>query len=365
MARRPHIRAAALAAVLGAAGGAHAAPAPAHRLAGQRIVWSFPGTTPPAWLLAGIRRGDVGAVLLFGSNGADPDGVGRLVRRLQSALRPRLDPPLLIMSDHEGGPVRRLAAPPYRGAGDLASLPVSASLRAGREAGAALCRARVNVDLAPVLDLARPGSVIARQGRSFGRRPRDVAARSAAFARGLREYGVAAVPKHFPGLGAARETTDAAPVSIGMPLAELRAQDEAPYRAHIARGVPMVMVGTAIYPGLSPRPAALATRVVRGELRGRLGFRGIVVSDALDTPALAPFGADARVAVAGARAGVDLMPFVSPQRARAAQHGLRRAIEGGALPRADAEAAMDRLLTYRRVGTLIPRGSIASTERRC
>lgn len=354
-----------LAAALGLAGSAVSATVPAHRLAGQRIVWSFPGASPPAWLLAGIRRGDVGAVLLFAGNGTDPARVGRLVGRLQSAPRPPLDPPLLVMSDHEGGPVRRLAAPPYRGAADLAALPPSASLRAGREAGAALCRARVNVDLAPVLDLARPGSVIARQGRSFGRRPRDVAARSVAFARGLSEYGVAAAPKHFPGLGGARETTDAAPVRIGLAPAELRAQDEAPYRAHIARGVPMVMVGTAVYPSLSPLPAALATRVVRGELRDRLGFGGIVVSDALDTPALAPFGDDGRVAVAAADAGVDLMPFVSPARARAAQAALRRALGDGTLDRARAEAALNRLMTYRRVGALIPRGSIASSARRC
>ncbi len=337
-------------------------PVAAHRLAGQRIVWSFSGTTPPAWLMRGIRRGDVGAVLLFAGNGTDPDAVGQLVVRLNAVRRPLLDPPLLIMSDHEGGPVRRLAGPPYRGAADLARLPVSASLAAGRQAGSVLCRAGVNVDLAPVVDLARPRSVIARQGRSFGRGPDAVAARASAFARGLAEYGVASSPKHFPGLGAATETTDLAPVTIGMSAPLLRREDERPYRRLIREGGPMVMVGTAEYPALSRGPAALSPTVVQGELRQRLGFRGVVIADALDTPALAATGGDAAVARRAAAAGVDLLPLVGVAAARRAQAGLGAAIADGTLPRADAQASLERVLTFRRMLAMTPPGTGAATR---
>ncbi len=337
---------------------------PAHRLAGQHIVWSFPGRTPPGWLVAGIRRGDVGAVLLFASNGTDPAAVRRLVDRLQAVPRPVLDPPLLVMSDHEGGPVRRLDAPPTRGARDLAGLPVTASLAAGRQAGAALCAAGVNVDLAPVVDLARPGSVIARQGRSFGRGPDAVARRAVAFATGLAEYGVGAAPKHFPGLGAATETTDDVPVTIGLSRAELRRADLRPYRALVRHRVPLVMMSTAVFPAFSSRPAALAPELVTGELKGRLGFGGIVVADALDTPALAVVGSHGTVARQAAAAGVDLMPFVSPQAARAAQASLAAALNTGQLDRAASRASLERVLSYRRTLALAPPGIRSSAVAR-
>lgn len=363
MRRRTLVAAAVAASLCGSAAAATAGSGiPAHRLAGQRLVWSFDGPTPPPWLVRGIRRGDVGAVLLFSSNGTDPAAVRRLVGRLQAVRRPLLDPPLLIMSDHEGGPVRRLTAPPYRGAADLASLPVAASLAAGRQAGAALCRARINVDLAPVVDLARPGSVIASQGRSFGRGPDAVARRAGAFARGLAEHGVAAAPKHFPGLGAATRTTDDVPVRIGLGAATLRGEDMAPYRRLIAGGVPMVMVGTTRYAALAEAPAALSPEVVTGELRDALGFRGVVVADALDTPAPAGMG-DGAVAEEAARAGVDLMPFVDPAAAGRAQRGLQRAIAAGRVSRDDARVSLERLLTFRRTLAISPPGAGAAAHR--
>jgi len=351
------VRAAALVPLLALAAAAPA-PAPASavapaQLGGQRAVWSFPGTEPPAWLLAGVRRGEVGAVLLFADNGRRPEDVRRLVDRLQAEPRPPgLDAPLLVLVDQEGGPVRRLEGGPERGHGDLARLPVSASRAAGREAGALLCRAGIGVDIAPVTDLARPGSVIARQGRSLGAGPAAVARRAAAFAAGLAENGVAAAPKHFPGLGAAQRTTDDVPVRIDLPLAELRRADLRPYRDLVARGVPAVMVATAVYRAYGPRPAALEPRVVRGELRGRLGFRGVAVADALDTPALAPYGDHARIAEASARAGVDLLPFVDPAAARRASAGVAAAVRAGRLGRADAERSLARVLTLRHMLSL-------------
>lgn len=318
------------------------------QLAGQRVVWSFPGTTAPVWVVDGIRRGEIGAILLFSENGRRAADVRVLVDRLQAVPRPTgLNAPLLVMIDQEGGPVRRLDGPPIFGAADLADLPPGTSLSAGRSAGRLLCRAGVNVDIAPVVDLARPGSVIAAQGRALGANPVAVSRRGVAFAQGLAEMGIAAVPKHFPGLGAAQETTDVAPVRITLPLAEIRRNDERPYRDLIARGVPMVMIASAVYTAFGPRPGVMNSRVVRRELRGRLGFRGVTVADALDTPALAPFGTHGQVAVASARAGVDLLPFIAPQAARRAATGLRDAIRAGRVPRGQAEASLARVMTLR------------------
>ncbi len=116
------------------------------------------------------------------------------------------------MIDQEGGLVRRLPAPPTRSAADLGAEGPRAARAAGRAAGRALAAAGINVDLAPVADVARPGSALEADGRTFGRSPGRVAGAATAFADGLREGGVAAAAKHFPGIGAARVSTDEAPV---------------------------------------------------------------------------------------------------------------------------------------------------------
>ncbi|KJS51673.1 beta-N-acetylhexosaminidase, partial [Streptomyces rubellomurinus subsp. indigoferus] len=104
------------------------------------------------------------------------------------------------------------------------------------------------------------------------------------------------------------ENTDARPVTLPVPLERLRDRHEAPYRAAIAAGVRLVMTSWAVYPALDPdRPAGLSPAVVQGELRERLGFDGVTVTDALEAGALAPYGGTGDRAVAAAGAGMDLL----------------------------------------------------------
>ena len=142
-------------------------PADARQLAGQRVVTGFTGHTPPRDLLRRIRRGKVGGVILFGHNVASRSQVARMVRRLQSVRRPRaLDEPLLVMVDQEGGPVRRIPGAPERSAAaDRRDRPRERGPQ-GRACGRAQpALRRVNVDLAPVADVARPGSAMERERR--------------------------------------------------------------------------------------------------------------------------------------------------------------------------------------------------------
>jgi len=321
------------------------------QLAGQRVVTGFSGYSPPRDLLRRIRQGKVGGVILFGQNVQSRRQVRRLVGRLQSVRRPpALDEPLLVMVDQEGGPVRRLPGAPVRSAAEIgATGDVGAARRAGRAAGRNLRSARVNVDLAPVADVARPGSAMERERRSYGRRARKVARFARAFATGLRRAGVLATGKHFPGFGAARANTDLSRVTIHTPRKRLRRVDERPYRALFRRGVRLVMLSTAIYSALDPRlPAAFSRRIARGELRSRLGFRGVSMTDALGTPATAPYGSPAQVGVRAARAGVDLMLYSSYTAAKGAAAHLARAIRRGRVPRSRAQASVRRILAVRR-----------------
>ena len=319
------------------------------QLAGQRVVYGFPGTTPPAQLEDRIRRGEAGAVLLLGGNIAGLEGARALIDRLQSIRRPAgLRAPLLVMVDQEGGLVRRLPGPPARRPVEIGAAGPASARAAGLAAGRLLRGVGANVDLAPVADVARPGSALARDGRLFGTSAPAVAGAAVAFSEGLAAAGVAATAKHFPGLGAAQETTDAAPVRIALPARELRSVDMAPFAALVRRDVPLVMLGTAVYPALDPgTPAALSRAIATGELRGRLGFRGVSVTDALDTPALAPVGGPGAVAVRAAGAGSDLVMYTGLANGAAAAGALRGEIASDPAARAAAEESVARVLALR------------------
>src|SRR6201999_2862121 len=161
----------------------------------------------------------------------------------------------------------------------------------------------IGVDLAPVLDVARPGGGIAATDRGFGPTAAAVTEPAIPFAVGLQSGGVAATAKHFPGLGTATENTDFEAQRLALSKAELRAVDEAPYEAFVAAGGKLVMLSTATYPAFSNRPAAFTRRIATGELRGRLGFRGVTITDSLGGAAVAEFGGQREAAVDGAAAG--------------------------------------------------------------
>ncbi len=314
------------------------------------MVYGFPGTVPPPDLERRIREGEAGAVILLGENAPSEAVATALVKRLQSIPRPdALDEPLLVMIDQEGGFVRRLPGPPERSPEQLGAAGPAASRAAGRAAGRLLARTGINVDLTPVADVARPGSALARDDRIFGTSPRRVSATAVAFAAGLRAEGVAATAKHFPGIGAARVSTDEAPVRIPLSGAALRRVDLRPFAALIDRDIPLVMLGTAIYPALDPgTPAALSRPISTTLLRGELGFRGVTVTDALDTPALDPVGGPGTVAVQAAGAGADLLIHTGYAANVTASSALAREIRRGTVPRADAEDVVARVLALRR-----------------
>ena len=320
----------------------------ASQLAGERIVLGFSGTRVPARVGQMIRTGRVAGVILFEENLPSRDLGRRLIRRLQAIPRPAgLRDPLLVMTDQEGGLVKRIGGAPSVSAQAMGARGPTFSRDQGGRTAANLRDLGVNVDLAPVLDVPRPGGTIAETDRGFGSSAASVAATAVPFAAGLQGGGVAATGKHFPGLGSARINTDDAVQRIGLSQRTLRDVDEAPYRRFAASGGEMVMLSTAIYPAFSPQPAAFSGAIASGELRGRLGFEGVSITDALDTVAVRAFGGTVKVATAAARAGADLLLYTDPAEAARAQHALLRGLRAGALLRAAFEESASRVLHLR------------------
>jgi beta-N-acetylhexosaminidase len=322
---------------------------PVTQLAGERIVAGLSGTTISPGLETAIRRGQVAGVILFADNLPSRAAGRRLVARLQGIRRPpALRDPLLILVDQEGGLVKRVAGAPTASAREMGERGAAFSRDQGRRTAVNLRDLGINVDLAPVLDVARPDGTIAAAERGFGATARQVAAAAIPFAAALQRGGVAATGKHFPGLGAAPENTDFSVQRIGLSKQVLREIDEAPYRAFAAAAGDMVMLSTAIYPALAPDPAAFSAAIATGELRARLGFEGVAITDALDSVAARAFGGPAKAGVAAARAGSDLLLFTALAPAERAWRALVAKLRSGGLDREEFEAAAQRVLDLRR-----------------
>ncbi|MTD45457.1 beta-N-acetylhexosaminidase [Conexibacter sp. W3-3-2] len=326
------------------------------QLAGQRLVATFRDTQVPGPAIRRlIRRGELGAVILFTSSAPTVARARRISDELQAlARRSPVPVPLLVTIDQEGGDGRTTGAkrlndaPPYRSAQQQAAGGVATVRASGVSAGRALRRAGVNVNLAPVADVGRPRAALTNEGRSYGSSAATVGRLTAAFVQGQGRSGVASTLKHFPGFGAAAVNTDFGVARIGLSAATLRRVDEAAFRPGVRAGAQLVMLSNAIYPALDPLPAPLSRRIAVGELRERFGFRGVSITDDLEADALRSRGTPAQLAVRAARAGVDLA--ILGRRAQSAvdaHAALTREIATGRLPRAEAEASAQRVLALR------------------
>jgi beta-N-acetylhexosaminidase len=279
------------------------------RAVGQLIVTGFAGRTAPATLLARIRDGHVGGVILFAGNTAGGQAATkRLVASLQAAAAAGHQPGLLVMTDQEGGEVRRLPGPPSVAASQMTS---AARARAqGLATGRYLLGAGVNVDLAPVADVRRTThGFLAVEHRTFGSTAAEVAARACAFAAGLESAGVVPTFKHFPGLGTAIKSTDDGPVTITASAAAIRGDDAAYRKCANSTGTPaLVMVSSAIYPKLTGGhlPAVLSPEIYDHELPSVDHVSAPTISDDLGAGALAPLP---NVAQSALDAGLDLLLY--------------------------------------------------------
>ncbi|AEF40785.1 glycoside hydrolase family 3 N-terminal domain-containing protein [Hoyosella subflava] len=318
MDRRAFLRVAAVSGAIGAlsAGGAIAPASPLGSigapLAGaRRVIYSYPGATPPPELFDRIRRG-IGGVIFFGENITSGGQIADVVRQLTlTALGSGYV--LRLFVDQEGGMVKRLPGGPAMSAKQVGAQPDpgAAGGTQGTEAAMALLAAGMNANLAPVMGVYRSeGDFLDQYERSFGMNKETVAQAGSAFIRATQSMGVSACAKHFPGLGAASadENTDLGPVTIDLPEHVLSDIDEFPFRAAVEAGVQMVMPSWAVYPSLDPaRPSGMSSEILRGRLRGRLGFRGLIVTDAVEAGALAQYGSTGNRAVTAVDAGVDLL----------------------------------------------------------
>jgi beta-N-acetylhexosaminidase len=245
-------------------------------------------------------------VILFRANVPTPAVAKALTRRIQRSARHRA----LIAVDQEGGSIRILGwAAPQNSQGATPT-----PFEAKRQAVAAsrdLTAAGINVTLAPVADVGGQGSVMS--GRAFPGGASDVAALTRASVSGYRGTKVAPTLKHFPGLGQAGTNTDDRPVTISSPLAALRTRDLPPFEAGIKAGAPLVMASHALFTGLDRNNIASQSKAILTTLlRGKLGFKGVVITDSMEAAAVLKRSSIELAALKSVSAGADLLLLTGP-----------------------------------------------------
>ncbi|WP_336781920.1 glycoside hydrolase family 3 N-terminal domain-containing protein [Paenibacillus illinoisensis] len=311
-------------------------------------------TTVNEGLKSSIHNQDLGGLILFDKNIVDTRQVTTFTHNLQMEAG---DIPMFLGIDQEGGVIKRIPGgtnlPGQMALGATGDSALAEA--AGQLTGEELTALGLNINFAPVLDInSNPDNPIIGM-RSFSSDADLVTRLGLATITGLRQSGVIAAVKHFPGHG--DTTVDS---HLGLPVLthnreRLDAVELKPFQAAIENGVEMIMTAHIAFPAIDseqvtslkdgqrvPVPATLSKKVLNGLLREELGYEGIIISDAFTMDGIAEhFGEDLAVERA-VNAGVDII--LMPQDSAAAHQTLVNAVKNGTIPMETIHASVERIL---------------------
>lgn len=280
---------------------------------------------------AALEEYAVGGIIYFKKNIESKEQLTEMIQNTREYSKY----PLFIAVDEEGGSVSRLAA-----AGLVSEQPSATEIgatgdtnnayQAGTAIGGYLSEFGFNLDFAPVADISNvEGSVM--KDRAYGADAATAAPYVVAMMNGLQEQGVTSCLKHFPGLGSTTADTHDGLANIERTAEELRAEELAVFKAGIDAGAQMIMVGHASAESLSgdKTPACMSEAIVTDVLRNELGFRGVVITDALNMSAISEYYSSEQAAVMALKAGCDMV--LMPENFLQAYAGVLNAVTDGTI----------------------------------
>lgn len=318
---------------------------------GQHLFLGIPGTqldTENRRLLNTIRPG---GIVLFARNIGSAGELRALGRVLQSELPNRP----LIAIDQEGGHVNRLHS-------IIGETPTIAEIKRegavekaedfGRTVGRWLHQFHVDIDFAPVFDLELFDETTdnALRERCWGKTADEVIAWAGAFLEGLEREGVAACPKHFPGLGGSTQDSHEHLPTIRRTRKQITTEDILPY-AKFLRRLTAIMISHGHYPafdGEKPLPASLSHRIITELLRVQMRYTGLIFTDDMEMGAISQFGSFEQAIVEAFCAGADVILVChSSQKALTAHEALTKAVESGKISPERLAQSQQRIQQYR------------------
>jgi len=320
---------------------------------GQRFGLGFSGTSVSAELRRLVKEYKVGNVILFRDNLESAAQARALCADIQALVREETGYPAFIAIDQEGGAVTRLpddmvnvpGAMALAASGNADNVSLAARITAGE-----LRRIGVNFNMAPVLDINcnRDNPVIGN--RSFAPNAADAAVFAAAAIRAFAEEGLMCCGKHFPGHGDTAVDSHLDLPLVDRSLDELSARELIPFSAAIKAGIPAIMTTHILFPRIESEklPATMSLKILKGLLRERLGFNGLIVSDAMEMKAIKDYYGVQQGSILALAAGVDIVYLCheSPDM----EASLREAIcacEDGRIDAKELDASVERVLRYK------------------
>ncbi len=283
-------------------------------LLGQVFFLGWQGVGPSADILRWIGTREIGGVKIFPRNVSDLPSLARDIAGMQKlAAHGRFGVPLFVATDQEGGWVRQIKDETSVSPGNLAlgasGVPGDA-YRTGYYLGRELAALGINMDFAPTADVYSNPEASVIGPRSFGSDPGAAGLLSAAYARGMTDAGVLPTAKHFPGHGSADQDSHGHLPKIDVSLDQLLNRDLIPYRILVREGIPAIMTGHLAFPLIigSLTPASLSPFFLKSVLRGKLGFKGLVITDDMEMEGVLADGMDTAAACRRAlEAGNDMV----------------------------------------------------------
>ena len=310
----------------------------------QVLMLGFEGEAPGAPAVADLAARELGAVLVRAENWPGLDAGKKLTRALAAGE----GIPPLIATSQEGGVYRSLPdLPPEERELDIGRKGSRDAARAWAQGAAqALANAGFHLNLFPVADVATLDSPLA--GRVFSDDPGDVTTLTKAALEGCESSGIACAPLHFPGLGAASQDTAQGPATVQASLEILSGRDLLPF-SEVAREARAMVLSLALYPDFDPVvPGALTPSIATDLLRKDVGFRGVAISDDLESGAVKATFSASEAAVEALAAGVDLVQISSPEDPGAIARAVEAAVEDGEIPKERLLQAAERVVELKR-----------------
>jgi beta-N-acetylhexosaminidase len=317
----------------------------------QLFVISFQGTSAGPQILSLLERYAFGGVILYARNCGTATQIRTLTASLQAASRF----PLLICVDQEGGHVVRIkhGAPVFPSEAIYGQL--DSPVRVYTDAATTALDLRtlgLTMNLAPVVDvLSNPRSPIGQ--RSYGPDPRLASRLSVAAIQGYQQHRMAATAKHFIGLGHTSIDSHQSLPTVTKTWQQLEADDLIPFRAAISAGVSSLLVAHVALPKIDPvaRPASLSPVIIKTMIRGKLGFKGVVMTDSLMMGAV-PRGDEVAAAERALIAGADILLLGGNETIPSAifSEAIERivaSVGAGRIPESWVDAALSRVLTLK------------------
>jgi len=328
---------------------------------GELLIVGFPGTSMTDEVRDRLLRIRPAGVILFAQNLTDAGQTGRLTRAIQDTIgSPEL--PALLCADEEGGMVSQLSgfwevAPSARAQALSGGAPLVKEL--AQRTARRLLALGFNLNFAPVLDIdSNPENPVIGI-RSFGSTASLVTSCGRAASEGILAAGAIPVVKHFPGHGDTSLDSHVALPVVSADEARLTLRELRPFAGAIQWSAPVIMSAHVLLPAIEPdpkRPATISPRVITGLLRERMGFGGVVVTDALEMAGVAALKSFGEIAVDAIEAGCDLLLYSKltpgPEEALAA---LRDALRSGRLSEERIQASLERLRSLRASSAARPR----------